>query len=283
MAMKAKFERINLHSNSSIQVSKFDKDKKCGHLYWHLHSEFEIVYIRNGSGKIKIAQSENVYENGALICLAPNIPHMGFGNEMFEDHSEVVIQFGEDFINQKVRIFPEFSSVMKLLNQAKRGLIFHPSIKEALTDIFEQLPESRPAKKLLLVLEILDVLSKSEAYQTCLSYDISNAPRDSERISQVLDYVNMNYDAEISMRFIAEQIGLTPNSFCRVFKKITKKTFLEFVNEFRIQKASAMLEDRDKNISEVMYLNGFNDLSYFAKQFKKFNGMTPSAYQKSFR
>lgn len=280
--MKAKFERINLNGNSSIQVSKFDREKKCGHLYWHLHSEFEIVYIRNGSGRIKIDHSENIYQDGALICIAPNIPHMGFGNEVFEDHSEVVIQFGQDFINQKVRIFPEFSSVMRLLNQSKRGLIFHPSVKASLTHIFEQLPAATPTKKLLLVLEVLDVLSKSEAYKTCLSYDISNAPRDSERISQVLDYVNTQYDSEISTRFIAEQIGLTPNSFCRMFKKITKKTFLEFVNEFRIQKASAMLENSDRNISEVMYLNGFNDLSYFSKQFKKFNGMTPSAYQRSF-
>jgi AraC-like DNA-binding protein len=280
--MKAKFERINLSSNSSIRVSRFDSETKCGHLYWHLHSAFEIVYVRNGWGQIKIDHSESIYEEGALICIAPNIPHMGFGNEMFENHSEVVIQFSEEFINQKVRIFPEFAPVIKLLKQSKRGLVFHPAVKESLADVFEQLPDSLPAKKLLLVLEILDVLSKSEAYHTCLSYDISNSPRDSERIGQVLEYINTHYDTEISTRFIAEQIGLTPNSFCRMFKKITKKTFLEFVNEFRIQKASAMLERSDKNISEVMYLNGFNDLSYFAKQFKKFNEITPSAYQKNF-
>lgn len=281
--MKPKFEKINLHSNSSVQVSRFNKEEVCGHLHWHLHSEFEIVYIRNGNGIIKIDHTENRYQDGALLCIAPNIPHMGFGNETFEDHSEVVIQFGEDFINHKLRVFPEFSQVNKLLNRAKRGIIFDPSVKKAHAELFEQLPEAPSTKKLLLVMEILDILSKSEAYQTCLDYDISNGPKDSERISLVLNYLNTQYDAEISTRFIAEQVGLTPNSFCRMFKKITKKTFLEFVNEFRIQKASALLERSDKNISEVMYLCGFNDLSYFSKQFKKFNGMTPSAYQKSFR
>jgi len=208
---------------------------------------------------------------------------MGFGNETFDNHSEVVIQFGEDFIKQKLRVFPEFSQVSKLLNRAKRGIIFGQTVKDSLTELFEKLPEASPAKRLLLVMEILDNLSQTETYKTCLNYDISNGSRDSERMSLVLDYINTQYDMEISTGYIADKVGLTPNSFCRMFKKITKKSFLEFVNEFRIQKAGSLLEKGDKNISEVMYSSGFNDLSYFSKQFKKFNGITPSAYQKSFR
>lgn len=280
--MKAKFERINLSSNTSLQVSKFDKDVQCGHLDWHLHSEFEIVYVRNGEGCIKIDNSENKYTDGTLICIAPNIPHMGFGNETFEDHMEIVIQFGEGFINHKLRAFPEFAPVVKLLNQSKRGIIFDQEVKNENAALFEKLPLASPGKRLLLVIEILDNLSKTEKYHTCLDYDISNAPKDSQRISFVLDYLNANYDAEISTRSISEQIGLTPNSFCRMFKKITKKTFLEFVNEYRIQKAALLLENSDENISGVMYRCGYNDLSYFSKQFKKIKGLTPSAYQKNF-
>ena len=98
------------------------------------------------------------------------------------------------------------------------------------------------------------------------------------RISKVIDYINEHYKEQIVIAELAERIGLTKNSFCRFFKKMTQKTFVQFVNEFRIGKAVEILSENQMSVSEAMYLSGFNDPSYFTKQFKKYQGVTPSEY-----
>jgi AraC-like DNA-binding protein len=62
---------------------------------------------------------------------------------------------------------------------------------------------------------------------------------------------------------------------------MTNKRFIGFVNEFRTQKAIELFNEANSSISDVMFRSGFNDASYFSKQFKKYQGTTPSAYVKT--
>ena len=68
---------------------------------------------------------------------------------------------------------------------------------------------------------------------------------------------------------MAEIVGLTTNSFCRFFKKVNQKSFVQFVNEFRINKAIEMMNLNYSSIFETMYACGFNDPSFFNRQLKK--------------
>jgi len=70
-------------------------------------------------------------------------------------------------------------------------------------------------------------------------------------------------------------------AFCRYFKKYTKKTFTQFVNDFRIRQAIRLIAVGDKSISEIASEVGYNNFSHFNKQFKKVTGETPSKYKKS--
>ena len=74
---------------------------------------------------------------------------------------------------------------------------------------------------------------------------------------------------------------MTVPSFCRYFKKVTQKTFTEFVNEFRIVHACKLLSEERHNISEVCFESGFNNFSHFNKLFKLKTGKSPNAYRKS--
>ena len=100
------------------------------------------------------------------------------------------------------------------------------------------------------------------------------------RLEMVFDYINNQYTQHISVEKIADKLGFTPNSFCRFFKKMTQKKFIGFVNEFRIQKAVELFNASNSSVSEVMFQSGFNDASYFTRQFKKHQGITPSEYVK---
>lgn len=281
--MKSSLEHINYNLGSSINVEKFTNENQCPHVYLHLHNSYEIVYVKNGKGKIKVENSEKVYNDGTLVFLGPNIPHYGFSNQDFVDNFEVVIQFDEVFVNEKLKAFPEFGIFKNLINTANKVILFDDEVKNDLASIFEGVDKNSASDKLIGLLQILSKLSDCEKYETLLFQNISHRYLNNERINIVFDYINSNFDSNISSTDIANKLGLTTNSFCRMFKKITSKSFLDYVNEFRIEKASYLILNTDYTISEIMYISGFNDSSYFSKKFRQYKNKSPKKFRVSNR
>jgi AraC-like DNA-binding protein len=104
--------------------------------------------------------------------------------------------------------------------------------------------------------------------------------RDSERIERVYQYTMENFKDPIQLAHIAELAGMTVPAFCQYFKKRTKKTFIDFVNEMRIGYACNQLLDTEKSILEICFESGFNTVANFNRQFLKIKGVTPSSYRR---
>ncbi|WP_298548123.1 AraC family transcriptional regulator [uncultured Aquimarina sp.] len=277
--MKPSYEQIYLEQSKSLKIESYRKDSLCNEVNWHLHPEYEIVFIRNGNGIIQVESNIEKYKDGLLIFLGPNMPHMPFGNKDFEDNVEVVIQFNESFIKEKLNYFPEFSTILEFIRKSPKGYIFSKETKENLSDSFLKLSNQNNVEKLLNFLHILYDLSVSNNKRPIvksnhLEIDKTALPR----ISKVFDFINKNYAKKIQSKTMAKQLGLTTNSFCRMFKSATNKSFINFLNEFRIKKAQEHFENKNTSISEVLYQCGFNDPSYFCKQFRKHTGVSPSRY-----
>ncbi len=103
--------------------------------------------------------------------------------------------------------------------------------------------------------------------------------KDNDRINVIFNYVRNNFKEEITLDKIANLVSMTVPSFCRYFKKITNKTFVQFVNEYRLVHASKLLSEKTLSITEVCFESGFNNFSHFNKQFKMFTGQNPSQYR----
>ena len=93
----------------------------------------------------------------------------------------------------------------------------------------------------------------------------------------------MNHFHEvISLDDIAEVALMTKNAFCKYFKKRTNKTYVQFLNELRVEKSSQLLlSQKELSIAEVGFQSGFGNVSNFNRQFKLVKGMTPSSFRKS--
>ena len=282
--MKPIFENIEVDLNTSLKVETYYFDETCGLLNWHIHPEYEIVYIKNGSGDIQIGPKSIRYSNGLLVFLKGNIPHTNFGNKNFKDNKEVVVQFKKEFISNKLQLFPEFYCIRNFVKKTDSALIYKDNFKKELSKEFESLRNANLSQKLITTLSVLEKMSKSTDYDIIIEEQshTNHSDKDSHRLDQVFEYISLNFHEPINVEKIATHIGLTPNSFCRFFKKITSKTFVQFLNDFRIGKATELIHHGDKNLTEIMYDCGFQDQSYFCKIFKKAQGTTPSNYAKSF-
>ncbi len=89
-----------------------------------------------------------------------------------------------------------------------------------------------------------------------------------------------NYREKISIESIALEMGISASYLSRKFKQITKRTYLEILNEYRIIQAVKLLGEGRYRISEVAEKTGFSDYKHFYSVFKKYTGMTPSEYSK---
>ncbi len=278
--MKISYEQIYHDQSTSLKIEIYTDKSQCDIVSWHLHPEYELVFIQGGKGSIQLDSHFEEYTDGLLVFLGPNIPHMPFGNKQSSTNAEVVIQFSESFVQEKLALFPEFQSLLKLIETSKKGIVFSSEIQKKLTPKFLDLKTQNSTKKLLNFIDILHQLSFSENQRTVLKGNIvlESNKHTLQRISKIYQYINDHYGEKIRSETLAKQVGLTPNSFCRMFKMATQRNFIDFLNEFRIKKAQEYFEHHNSSVSQAMYHCGFNDASYFAKQFKKYVGISPSEY-----
>ena len=159
-------------------------------------------------------------------------------------------------------------------------MIFDDGVKSHLSHQFELFSVLNHQEKLINLLSILGYLSAQDNYIQLFNQDIVHEFREKEsyRLREIFDFLNTNYHQKITTQEISTRVGLTPNSFSRFFKKMTNRTFVDFLNEFRVSKAIDVMNEGDTTITEAMYASGFRSPSYFSKQFFKYQNMTPSMY-----
>ena len=105
-------------------------------------------------------------------------------------------------------------------------------------------------------------------------FDYSHT-KHADRIKHIMTYVRMNYMKKISLNDISDHMNLSVSYLSRIFKEEVGQSLSEYINNIRIKNAKLFLQDESVPLSEVAYLSGFEDQSYFSKVFKKFVHITP--------
>lgn len=279
--MKPLLEKINPGFGNSFTMRSFIQSPEKEGPHWHFHPEFEIVYISNGKGKRHIANHISYYTEGDLIFLGPNLPHFGFTEEMAEGEIEIVVQMEEGFLGNTFFSLPEMTLIYQLFERAKKGVIFKGDTRKKVGDILISLLEEDSFNKLIGLLKVLQLMASSEEYELLQvqGFSLEVNAQHLSRIESIYRYVDQNIGNEIHLETAAEKVNLSIPAFCRYFKKLTGKTFSHFVNEVRIAQAASMLKEEHLSISDVCFSCGFNNLSYFNKQFKEISGLNPKAYR----
>ena len=280
---KPLLEKIAPTFGSSFTLQKFESSNPNTSPFWHFHPELEIVYIKEGSGKRHIGNHISYFNQGDLIMIGPNLPHLGFSNRLGGQEREVVVQMREDFLGETFFDIPEMREIKSLFERSKAGLRFYGNTKEEIGNRLNDLFYMNSFEKVTSFLTILQMLANSNEYKTLNAGGIALVVQnqDNDRIDNIYAYVRKHFQSPITLEEIAREVNMTVPAFCRYFKKLTKKTFIQFVNEFRIVHACKLISEQRMTITEICYESGFNNFSHFTKYFKKITGKSPSEYRKS--
>jgi len=102
------------------------------------------------------------------------------------------------------------------------------------------------------------------------------------RIDKALHFIEDNLEKPLSLELIAQKAFYSPFHFHRLFKLITKESLTAYINRKRIENAASILLHRQEvTISEISIKYGFNSNSSFTRTFKKYYGVSPSAFRES--
>lgn len=283
--IRPSFEIVEPSFGSSFYYSKYVENANNKAHLWHYHPEIEMVFVNGGSGKRQIGSHVSYYTDGDLILIGSNLPHCGFTDTHTGNKTEVVVQMKPDFLGADFLTLKETRGIANLFEKAKYGIAFGKDTMKLVGPTLEKMHNAWPLEKLLALLGVLRELEQASDYKllNAQNFSLEMQVQDNDRINMVFNYVKDHFLEEISLQYVAEMASMTVPSFCRYFKKITKKTFTKFVNEYRIVHASKLLAEKPTSISNICFESGFNNFSHFNKLFKEFTGKSASQYRQELK
>ncbi len=282
--MKAAYRNVMERNEQSLRVSLFQDNEFPAS--WHFHPQYELTYIIDSSGMRYIGDSVHNFREGDFVLVGANLPHswktVGVQTSMVQ---AVIIQWNENLLGDDWLLKPEFYKIKKMLELSARGIQFSGKTAARLKENIIALTVLPPFEKLMRFLELLNELSSKKEYSLLSSagFKTNITTQDSDRISVIQSYVKNNIQTKIQLSEVAGLVGLTEVSFCRYFKKVHNKTFVTFLNEFRIAMACQLLIEKEFTVSEIGYQCGFNSISLFHRLFVRFIKMTPLEYRNSYK
>ncbi|MCL6705927.1 AraC family transcriptional regulator [Pseudomonas sp. R2.Fl] len=252
---------------------------------WNFHPEFEIHLVRKGSGVAFVGDYIGAFSANYLTVIGSNLPHdwvtMTEPGEIIPGR-EIVIQFHPDRLREAARPLPEFAALEAFFARAQRGLAFHGETLEKGVDLVERMGEVNGFARLLMFLQLLDLLGNSSEYEILSSPEFS-PQLDAETLDvlqRALVFIYRNFATDIRLADVAELAGMSETAFSRFFKKNTGNTFTDHVNKLRIWQACKLLAESDMPITDICFEVGYLNISNFNRTFLRQHRMTPSAYRR---
>jgi len=244
----------------------------------HVHAEYELNFIENAKGARRIV--------GDLeLCL--------IGNEMLEHGwvdfnclsqkiNEITIHFHNDLFLESLLNKKQFQSMLVMFENAKNGIVFsQPVIHAVKSRLFKLAEDKNSFHSVLELMAILYELSqdeKSRIMSSCNTVE-RNDTLSGCMIQKTIKYIELNFQKDLRISDLALVTNMSETSFSRFIKKRTGKSFVEYLNDFRLNIAIHYLVNTSKSISEIRFDCGFRNLSNFNRLFKKRKNCTPKEFR----
>jgi AraC-like DNA-binding protein len=279
--VKAILEKVPQAADRSFFV--MDSARRRFDCPFHYHPEYELTLIVASTGQRYVGDHIARFAPGDLVLMGPNLPHAYINDTTFagKAHSRVV-QFLPDCLGAPFFQLGELKRIRELLERSRLGLVFRGRTRDRAAEAMERLGTSEGLARLLLFLEILEMLAASGAYGRLASpgYSPSLALYQGERINRVCDLIAKKFREDVTQSEAARLAGMSGPSFSRFFRRATNRTFRGFLNQVRIGHACQLLLETDRTVTDICYEAGFSNLSNFNRQFLRLRKTTPRDYRR---
>lgn len=232
------------------------------------HENLEIQFCTEGSGIVTLDGKKYTFNKNDIVIVNSNaIHHTGTSTRLV--YSCLIISTA---FCKNIGIDPQKISFSPFINSTTLADMF-----KTLQEIYSNnnLP-FQVAKLNEAVLKILIELAENHIAKENSSI---STPKEFDLVKSTITYIRKNYNKKITLDEISSVVFYDKYALCRMFKRLTGHTIIEYLNSYRILKAIELL-NAGYTVSQTAYFCGFENLSFFTKTFKRFIGKLPSEYKK---
>lgn len=251
----------------------------------HWHNDLEINLIREGEAVFQVYQKSYRVRTGEGFLLNRNVPHScsSPGNEHVR-YSTILVRpdflygdFGSDVERKCFQPFLQNSAIPCIYLTG-----FDENGKEILQKL-NQVEEAFDRKRFCYKLKIKGLLCEAFAmilygHRQELTKFVPANLQELERLEKMLNYLNMHFTEVISLQDLADQVHLSREVCCRLFKKMTGKTITGYLEEYRVNKSFSLVQSGQYSMTQITEMVGFSNPSRFASAFRKRFGCNPGEY-----
>ncbi len=286
--MKPFFQKLAPEPQESIIF--YDEEIPHFVVPWHFHPEIEILLVLKSRGTTYIGDGINSFTEGEISIIGENIPHWWKSDPEYINQQHklntkaLIVQFKRDVFDSFFQNLPEMAQISNLFDRSRRGIQFVGKSREVLGKQMKKVFKQTKSRRIIELITLLDLMANSVEYRYHSSVGYINVPNtyDFFRFNKIQEYIIKNFQEPIALKDIALFVNMTPTAFCRYFKKHTKKTFVQYLTEFRIGHACKLLAEKHIPVYQVCFESGFNNLSHFNDQFKRVVHLTPTEYKSAY-
>ena len=244
----------------------------------HWHRETEVIRVGRGQLSLYIDDREVLARAGDVMLIAEGVIHGGDPEDCVYECAvfDATLLLGPDACARRLKGVLNHSVFLKA------GTIgADPALQVAAEALFERCRDGVDGN----VLEItgsLDALFGALLRcrnRAALDLPSSRFGQKAEQLKPALEYIETHYGQGITLETLARLTGMSPKYFCRFFKTIVHRSPIDYVNYYRVECAGRLLLRGDMTVAEIAQHCGYNDSSFFIKQFRKYKGTTPRHYR----
>jgi len=248
------------------------------HMRMHWHRETELLWMRKGMLRLYVDDALIEVREGDLVLLGEGALH---GGDAVGGVYECIVL---DPYALLMHIEPCKSAMRALLGRTmhlKKDVISADAeLKGAIERLYAGVRGGVEGAEMRVVGGLYSVFGALGGYRDAVvEAGKTSAGLKAEQLKPALEFIEKNYGGQITLEMLARETGLSPKYFCRCFRAVTHHSPIDYLNHYRIECASFLLTSSDMTIAEIAQRCGYNDSSFFIKQFRRYKQTTPKKYR----
>jgi len=265
------FDHVHIFSNEQLSL--------------HQQKTWELSYVIYGKGRRVIGDIIEPFNSGEIILIPPGIPHYwSFDELVCDEHGKIeniTLVFKTELLHNIRVTFPEIEQVVVSILNHKNAISFGGDALIKLRETLLQMKGESEMERISSLIKILPLISTPKIANIVGSPVVED--RKVQKLQKIYLYMMDHFQQSITLEEVASHIDMERTAFCIFFKKMTGKSFFEFLLEYRINVSCDMLQSTNKTIAEVCLASGFRDIPYFNRVFKKLKNTTPGKYKEQIK
>lgn len=288
--MKQNLRETRSRGSFLFPLERYRTEDATGNAYvsCHWHPDTEIILLRKGAfrlfldGQLYPVTADTIVfvnreELHALNCQSDYLLYDALVFPL-----ELLSSSQYDYCQQKY-ILPLIQKKLSFPAFLTPDMAGYSQVRDQFDAICQALGEEAPGYQLSVKAALFQMIASLARYGLLAASQGPESPfraRQLETMKAIVSYLEDHMGEKISLEDAAALCYMTPNYFCKYFRRQFGMTFTRYLNGLRLERACILLADTDLPVMEISLQCGFDNLSYFIRLFKKEKGMTPTDYRK---